>query len=230
MMGKPLRMVNSSDNVQFEYILFDLDETLYPVEAGLMAEMIQLMEDYMTHTLGIPADDVRTKRRRYAQKYGTTLRGLLEEYHIRPAEYLSFVHAVNPADFFGPSPPLDNMLRSIPLSKVIFTNADRGHCERVLNTLQVRHHFETIIDIETMNYRNKPDPQVYIHALEILQTTGDRCIMVDDLPRNLIPAKNVGMTTILINGPGSTSPAIDYKVPTVFHVERIIRSLLPDML
>jgi len=43
------------------------------------------------------------------------------------------VHDLNPLDFFGASPPLDSMLREIPLRKVIFTNADSPHVERVLN-------------------------------------------------------------------------------------------------
>jgi FMN phosphatase YigB (HAD superfamily) len=49
--------------------------------------------------------------------------------------------------------------------------------------------------------------------------------MIEDKARNLIPAKDLGMTTILIGGAPST--AIDFSVPTIFHVEQIIRNLLP---
>lgn len=211
---------------QFEYILFDLDETLYPREAGLMDAINERIIQYMIHKVGIPADDASIKKRDYYQKYGTTLSGLIAEHNIEPSEYLRFIHDINPREFFGPSPPLNNMLYEVPLRKVIFTNADKAHSYRVLDTLQVRSHFETIIDIEAINYKSKPDPLAYQRALEILQVTGPSCIMVDDKPRNLIPARDLGMTTILVNGTCDNF-AIDYMVPTVFHVENVLKKLLP---
>lgn len=213
-------------SARYEYILFDLDETLYPRQAKLMDAIGQRIQLFMVQKAGIPADDVVSKRRYYYQQYGTALRGLMEEYRINPAEYLHFVHDLNPRDFFGASPPLNQMLTEIPLRKVIFTNADASHAERVLNTLQVRAHFERIIDLEAINYKNKPDPLAYRRVLELLDTAGAHCIMVDDTARNLIPAKDLGMTTILVDGDSKT-PAIDYAVPTIFHVERVLQELLP---
>jgi putative hydrolase of the HAD superfamily len=219
--------MKSSGNFQFEYILFDLDETLYPKEAGLMNALGERMLLFMTHKLGIPADDVATIRREYYQRYGTTLRGLMEERRIDPEEYLAFVHDVNPREFFQASPPLDDMLREIPLRKAIFTNADLSHTERVLDALCVRFHFDHIIDIHAVGYKNKPDPLAYQRALTLLRVPGECCILVEDSPRNLIPAKDVGMTTILVNGATTSSIAIDYVVPTIFHVGQVVKNLLP---
>ncbi len=218
-----------SAEARYEYILFDLDETLYPRAAGLMDALSQRMHCYMIQKLGVPPDDVSSKRRGYYQQYGTTLRGLIEEYRIDPEEFLSFVHDVNPGDFFGASPPLADMLGEMPLRKVVFTNADLDHCERVLNTLQVRRHFDQIIDIHALGLKNKPDPLAYQRVLSLLQTSGQECIMVEDTPRNLIPAKDIGMTTILVDDKHNTpSIAIDYIVPTVFHVGQIVQNLLPQ--
>ena len=214
---------------QFQYILFDLDETIYPKESGLMDVIDSRILLYMTQKAGIPADDAFTKKRIYYQQYGTTLSGLIEEHHIDPLEYLEFVYDINPREFFGPSPPLNYMLQNVPLSKVIFTNAGAAHSERVLGALQVRGHFDMIIDIQAINYKSKPDPLAYKQALEILSVSGASCIMVDDKPRNLIPARDLGMTTILV-GDNCNSIAIDYTVPTVFHVENILKKLLPNSL
>jgi putative hydrolase of the HAD superfamily len=218
--------VKNRDDSQFEYILFDLDETLYPREAGVMGVITERILCFMTQKVGIPADDAPTKKHDYYQKYGTVLRGLMEEYNVAPEEYLNFVHDFDPRDFLGISPPLDKMLKEIPLRKAIFTNADMAHSERVLNTLQVRPHFDRIIDIKALNYQNKPNPMAYRKALNLLGVSGESCIMVDDTPRNLIPAKDLKMTTILING-GKRSIAIDYAVPTIFHVEGVVKSILP---
>ncbi len=182
---------------------------------------------YMTHHLGLPADDVAAKRRYYYQKYGTTLRGLMEESGVDPVDFLTYVHDVQLSDFLSASPPLDNMLREIPLRKVIFTNADAAHAERVLNTLRVRLHFEQIIDIGATGYKNKPDPLAYQHVLTLLGIAGEQCIMVEDTPRNLLPAKDLGMTTILIDGRGDPSLGIDYTVPTIFHVGQVVKNLIP---
>jgi putative hydrolase of the HAD superfamily len=219
--------MKKSGRPQFEYILFDLDETLYPKEAGLMPVLSARMLQYMSHKLGLPADDVAVKRRSYYQKYGTTLRGLMEEYRVDPAEFLAYVHDVNLKDYLAASPPLNHMLSEIPLSKVIFTNADVAHAERVLNILQVRLHFEQIIDISSTGYKNKPDPLAYHRALALLGVPGECCIMVEDTPRNLMPAKDLGMTTILVDGDGSLSLGIDYTVPTIFHVGQVVKNLLP---
>ncbi|MBN1219391.1 MAG: pyrimidine 5'-nucleotidase [Anaerolineae bacterium] len=219
-------MMNDRGETQFEYILFDLDETLYPREAGVMKAISDRILRFMTQKVGIPADDATCKKLEYYQEYGTVLRGLMEEYHINPEEYLSYVHDFDPREFLGASPPLDRMLREIPLRKVIFTNADANHSERVLGTLQVRDHFDLIIDIKALNYENKPRPVAYQRALDLLAVSGERCIIVDDTPRNLIPAKDLSMTTILING-GKKSIAVDYAVPTIFHVEMVVKSILP---
>ncbi|MBE7474575.1 MAG: pyrimidine 5'-nucleotidase [Anaerolineae bacterium] len=209
----------------FEYILFDLDETLYPRECGLMTAIVERILQFMVHKVGIPADDVLEKKLSYNQQHGTALRGLMHEYQIDPLDYLAFVHDINLADFLGASPPLNQMLYDIPLRKIIFTNADHLHAERVLNILQVRPHFEQIIDITNLNYKNKPDPLAYQYVLDTLGVPGERCIMVEDSPRNLLPAKDMGMTTVLVGGNGP-SIAIDYAVPTIFHVGPVLKNLL----
>jgi len=213
----------------YRCILFDLDDTLYPREAGLMNAIYERMLLYMVQKVGIPADDAPLKRRYFYQEYGTTLRGLVEEHRIDPLDFLEFVHNVNPADFFGASPPLKRMLETISLRKVIFTNSDLAHCRRVLQVLDVQAHFELIIDIKEINYLSKPHPLAYRRVLELLDLPGESCILVEDSARNLIPAKDLGMTTILI-GDSGPSLAVDYAVPTIFHVEKILQNLLPDAL
>ena len=212
-------------SVTYKYILFDLDDTLYPRAAGLLNAIGERIIQYMTHKVGIPADDVPFKKREYYQQYGTSLQGLMREYDVDPVEYLHYVHDVNPADYFGISPPLDNMLYEIPLRKVIFTNADTAHTHRVLKTLGVGHHFDSIFDVQVRNYLSKPDPKAYHHVLETLNVNGENCIMVEDRASNLLPAKDLGMTTILVDS-DRKSLGIDYAVPTVFHVGKILQELL----
>ena len=94
-------MIHYNGRPQYQYILFDLDDTLYPRETGLMNAVGERIALYMTQKLGIPGEDTALKRREYYQKYGTSLLGVMAEYNVDPADFLEFVHDVNPADFFG---------------------------------------------------------------------------------------------------------------------------------
>ena len=107
----------------YKYILFDLDETLYPRDAGLMQEIGARILRYMVERLGFTPETAEAKRRYYYHKYGTSLRGLMAEETVDAEDYLRFVHDVDIRRYIGPNPKLDAMLRRIPLSKVVFTHA-----------------------------------------------------------------------------------------------------------
>lgn len=49
-------------SVPYQYVLFDLDDTLYPRAAGLMNVIGDRILQYMTHRVGIPADDAPLKK------------------------------------------------------------------------------------------------------------------------------------------------------------------------
>ena len=61
----------------YNYILFDLDETLYPRNAGLMQEIGVRIMRYMVERMGFSPEEAEIKKLRYYQKYGTSLRGLM---------------------------------------------------------------------------------------------------------------------------------------------------------
>ena len=77
------------------YILFDLDDTLYPTAAGLMREISARMSEFMVERVGIPRKHVDQIRQDYWARYGTTLRGLYIERHIDAQAFLDYVHDVD---------------------------------------------------------------------------------------------------------------------------------------
>jgi len=102
-------------------------------------------------------------------------------------------------------PELRQALISLPQAKVVFTNSCRSHTDRVLEALGVADLFEQVFDIRVADYMPKPYVQPYHRVLENLGLTGSQCIMVEDSVANLKPAKDLGMTTILVGNatPGS---------------------------
>ena len=200
--------------------LIDLDDTLYGAETGLWPAIGLRIERFMVEAMGLAAATVPTLRRRYFETYGTTLKGLVAEHGIDPAAYLRFVHDLPLEQYLCPAPELDAMLARLPLIKAIFTNADAAHARRVLAQLGVVHRFETIVDIEALGYRCKPEPAAYARALEMVGATAAECVYADDSARNLVPARALGMTTVLV-GP-HRADGVDFGIPSIMGLEGVL--------
>jgi putative hydrolase of the HAD superfamily len=69
----------------------------------------------------------------------------------------------------------------------------------VLELLGIAHHFSTIVDIRATDFVSKPDPDAYRRVLERIGAQAGECILVEDNPRNLLPAKALGMATVLVD-------------------------------
>jgi len=211
------------------YILFDLDDTLYPTSAGMMHEISERMNTFMIERVGIPRDDVQRQRRDYWDRYGTTLRGLYIERHIDPQAFLSFVHDVDVASYLCPDARLEAMLAQLPQTKSVFTNAPADYARRVLDALGVARHFAHIFDINFIEYHSKPTQFAYDKVLAALPVAPRECLMIDDTIRNLVPAKKLGLQTVWLASPtdwqqlGGDS-SVDHTVQSVYDVARIIAS------
>lgn len=216
-----------------KYILFDLDETLYPSRSGLMAEIGRLMSRYMEERLGMSPTEVPTLREHYYRMYGTTMRGLQIHHGIDPEDYLAYVHDIPLEDYIGPNDKLDRVLAEIEAEKVVFTNASKEHARRVLKTLGIERHFSHIIDVRALGCISKPDPEAFRRALEILGVKGDECLIVDDRVLNLAPAKELGMITVLVGSEKTAlrqghSKDVDFVIGEVEEIGKVVRRLTSE--
>jgi putative hydrolase of the HAD superfamily len=211
----------------FRFLIFDLDETLYPRQAGLMQAIGVRINRYLIENLHLPQDQANELRKRYYHQHGTALRGLVvERPDVDPEDYLHFVHDIRLADYLGPNPALAEMLRSIPLTKVIFTNATAEHAQSVLRLLGIADQFADIIDVRRVEFVSKPNAEAYQRLLDILQAAGAECILIEDAARNLLPGKVLGMTTILVDS--ADCAQVDYCVPDILGVKPVIEALLAE--
>ena len=197
------------------YALFDVDETLYPREAGVLTAVRVRIERYLVERVGLPPAEAARLRTEYLERYGTTLAGLLANHTADAEDYLAYVHDVEVEALLQRDAALDRALASLPWELAVFTNADRRHAERVLDALGIRGRFQRIFDITGLGYRQKPDPAVYEHVLAELGVPGEACLLVEDSLRNLLPAKAWGMTTVWV-GPGAVpTEGVDYCIAGV---------------
>ncbi|KNA20418.1 hypothetical protein SOVF_052570 [Spinacia oleracea] len=137
---------------KYDCLLFDLDDTLYPLSSGLSKGVLKNIQDYMVEKLGIDRSKIDDLSNLLYKNYGTTMAGLRAiGYDFDYDEYHSFVHGKLPYENLKPDPVLRNLLLSTPIRKVIFTNADETHAIKALSKLGLEDCFEGIICFETLN-------------------------------------------------------------------------------
>ncbi|KVH94850.1 uncharacterized protein LOC112518249 [Cynara cardunculus var. scolymus] len=145
-------LFSQAQRQKYDCLLFDLDDTLYPVSAGLAAGVLKNIKDYMVEKLGIEVEKIPELCNLLYKNYGTTMAGIRAiGYDFDYDEYHSFVHGRLPYENLKPDPVLRTLLLSLPIRKVIFTNADETHAAKVLSKLGLEDCFEGIICFETLN-------------------------------------------------------------------------------
>lgn len=187
----------SADLRHIDTWLFDLDNTLYPQESGLMARMEDRMSGVVARITQLPPDEAFELRGRYLREHGTTLAGLMKTHQIDPQAFLDECHDV-PLDCLTPDPVLRAALEALPGRRLIFTNADLKHAERILDHLGLDHLFDDLFHIEMADYVPKPDPKTFARMVDHHVITNETTCFFEDSERNLAPAEKLGMTTVLV--------------------------------
>lgn len=178
--------------------VFDLDNTLYPPEVLLWKRVDDRIERYVQERLGVDPAEARSVRKGYLREFGTTLRGLMHHHGVGPEEYLAYVHDVPIPEIVPARPELSAMLSALPGRRVVFTNGSASYAERVLSALGVLDRMDDIFGIEFMEYRAKPSPYPYAKLLRATGTAARDSLLCEDLRENLVPARDLGIFTVLV--------------------------------
>jgi pyrimidine 5'-nucleotidase len=206
----------------FNTIFFDLDDTLYPSTTGLWDALRIRIDRYMIDRMNLSEEVVPDLRKELFIKHGTTMRGLEAVYNIDEQDFLAFVHDVPIEDYLQPDPALRAVLKGFHQRKIIFTNADINHANRVIGALDLGGCFDQIIDICDINPFCKPQPEAFEKALWIAEIREpSTCVMIDDSLRNLETAKQTGMFTVQI-GQENCPAGVDASIHSLHELPRII--------
>ncbi|KKB75914.1 HAD family hydrolase [Devosia soli] len=181
--------------------VFDLDNTLYPRECNLFAQIDMLITQYVMNVTRLEFDAARQLQKTYYRDYGTTLNGLMTQHKIDPDHFLSTVHAIDYAPV-APHPDLVEAIRALPGRKFILTNGDVSHAHNVLGRLGGGDLFEGVYDIRAMTYVPKPHRAAYDGFFARHGIDPKSAAMFDDLEKNLVVPHEVGMSTVqVVAGP-----------------------------
>jgi putative hydrolase of the HAD superfamily len=200
--------------------IFDLDNSLYPSSADLFALIDQRMTLFIQQLVGCDPVTARKVQKDYFRDHGTTLAGLMREHGTDPHHFLDFVHDIDLARIAA-DPRLVAALDRLPGRKLVFTNGDEAYARRVLEKLGLGNAFDGLHDIHAMDYVPKPDPGAYARMCARWEIDPTRALFVEDMARNLAPAKALGMTTVWIDNGSEQAEAeadpafIDYRIADI---------------
>ncbi|HEY6920123.1 MAG TPA: pyrimidine 5'-nucleotidase, partial [Methyloceanibacter sp.] len=108
--------------------VFDLDNTLYPADCNLFAQIDRRMGEFIANSFGIPLEEAQALRETYYYEHGTTLAGLVRLHGVSPDVFLDYVHDID-LNSITACPELAAALDALPGRKFIFTNGSRKHAE-----------------------------------------------------------------------------------------------------
>jgi putative hydrolase of the HAD superfamily len=188
--------------------IFDLDNTLYPPECDLFALIDDRMQAFVQRSIGLGPVEARTLQKRYYHEHGTTLAGLMAHHGVDPRAFLDEVHEIS-LDRLQRDDALRDGLARLPGRRLVFTNGSERHARRVLSGLGVEALFDEVFDIEACGLIPKPDPQAFARLIDRHAVAPASAAFFEDLERNLKPAAELGMTTVLI-GPHAADSTSDF--------------------
>ena len=179
--------------------IFDLDNTLYPPEENIFSQIDQKMTSFIADNLKISNEEAFNIQKQNFIDHGTTLAGFMNSGNdkIDPDKFLEYVHDIN-LNSLQEDNDLRKILLLLPGKKYIFTNGTKKHAENVLKKLNLENIFQSIFGIKEANYLPKPNLETYNLFLKTYKIDPKTSIMFEDMGRNLIPAKELGMKTVLL--------------------------------
>lgn len=221
--------MTTSDTPSIDAWVFDLDNTLYPASCRLFTQVDRRITEFIARTYDMESGAARALQKRFFREYGTTLAGLMAEGEVDPLAYLEFVHAID-VGVIAADPVLDALLERLPGRKFIFTNGSAAHAANVTNRLGIAHRFSGVYDIVAADFVPKPDRRPYLDMVGRFGIDPTRGLMVEDIARNLGPAKALGMRTVWLRSAGGFADPAPGDLDGVDHVADGLHGWLADYL
>lgn len=217
---------------QYDCLIFDMDDTLYPLSSGISDACTKNIIEYMVEHLGIDAKTAPALSQELYKTNGTTMAGLVATgYKLNFDEFHRLVHGRLPYQVLKPDPVLRNMLLSVPQRKLVFTNGDKIHASNVLRRMGLEDCFETVICFETFNPTDnfsgdmrvlcKPSMEIFYRAFQIAGIDPSKTLFMDDSTRNIKSAKASGLQTVLVGSPIKTEGA-DHAIESIHNLKEAV--------
>lgn len=215
-------------------IIFDLDGTLYRFDNGnaknfrsskFYSAIKEKVYSFLSDRLKVSDKEAREVYEQIKEEFnGEVSLGLEKKYGIDRYEYFGNTWNLNPADFIEKN-NLEPLIDSLGCEIAILTSAPRVWASAALDYLGLSRYKGKIFSGEP-DIR-KPDPRAFqIICGSLGYETGKSISIGDQVHSDIVPAKSLGMKTILI---GEKSEEADYCIRSLDELSEIIKKVKQDL-
>ncbi len=183
---------------EVKYWIFDIDDTLYPKSSGLDRLIQQSISDYIADFMHIDGEKARKLCVEYYEKYGSTIRGLMENTNIKPRKFVREVHQNLDLSVIKPNPRLAAALEKLPGKHFVFTNGSYCHGLRISKRLGIEKYIDGFFGAQSTNFIPKPNPEAFMEFFTRYNLRPEDGIMVDDGLKNLKTIHDMGAATLWV--------------------------------
>ncbi|MBA0704321.1 hypothetical protein Golax_016587 [Gossypium laxum] len=205
--------VGRAAGAKYECLLFDMDDTLYPLSTGFNLACRKNIEEFMLKYLNIEESEVPRMCLELYREYGTTMAGLkVLGYEFDNDEFHAYAHGRLPYETLRPDPVLRNLLLAMPQRKIVS---------------------ESIICFETLNHPPlqppalkspilcKPSLEAFEAAIRVANLDPKKTIFFDDSARNIASGKAAGLHTVIV-GNSALVPGADHALRSIHNIKEAI--------
>ena len=178
--------------------IFDLDNCLYPADCRLFELIDERMTAYVGRLLDVDPVEARRVQKMHFHGSGTTLAGLMKHHDVDPHHFMGEVHDI-PLDRVARNDRLVTALTQLPGRKFVHTNGNADYAWKVLDRLGIAAVIDHLHDIFAADLTPKPEFHGYRKLLDQFGIEPTKAVMVEDMVRNLVTAKQLGMTTVWVD-------------------------------
>jgi putative hydrolase of the HAD superfamily len=183
-------------------IIWDLDGTLYRYDA-IFNEVCNTAAARTAIDLGLKMDldEAIKMATRSNAEHGSSFKFFADHGIAYEDFHIPFHKAVD-TTILAKNTEMKAALEALPIPMVILTNASRDWARRTLDHLEYGHLFGDgkILALEDVDYQPKSSSKKgFEKGLATLGVRATETLMVEDLAKNLIHAKEMGMTTALVH-------------------------------
>lgn len=183
-------------------IIWDLDGTLYRYDKIFIAACnMAAARTAIDLGLQMDLDTALALAGRSYLEHGSSFK-FFADHGIRYEDFHTPYHNTVDTTILAKNREMKMALEALPIPMVILTNASRGWARRTLDHLEYGHLFGDgkLLALEDVDFQSKAQgTKGFEKGLETLGVQASETLMVEDLAKNLLHAKNMGMTTALVH-------------------------------
>ena len=186
------------------------------------------MTSFVKKELGLSDEDANYLRINYWKRYGSTVRGLVENHGVSMKNFLSVTHRLGSiAPLIDVQKKVTRVIGKLPGKKYVVTNSPKQYAYEVLKIGNLLRCLDGVYSVEDMvvhrTIKCKPARLFWQKIVNCIGCERKKVIVVDDSLTNLKTAKTAGFTTVWMRKFIFKDPK-KKKVFKPIYVDHVIRS------